>query len=181
MTVEQYKKREKAVNLLSMGMLGVLILFLAFCAWRGLADTAIFPVGIGGMLLLHWFFSDVLPVKWLNMFEGKEDDQKKSYCVYAAMELIGFAGLTYFLIDMGSTTGAIVYVATMFLKKKFLEDFRGVKPEEAEEDEVAEVQENDSEQVRQEAPVIELEIPEVRATEEDLIAQTQMQSPEEQV
>ena len=32
----------------------------------------------------------------------------------------------------------------------------------------------------EEEPVIELEIPEVRATEDDLIAQTQIQNPEEQ-
>lgn len=180
MTEEQYKKREKQVNILSMGMLVVLILFLAFCAWQGIADTPVFPIGIGVMLALHWFFSDIFPIKWLNMFDGKEEDQKKSYYVYAVMELIGFGGLTYFLIDMTSTTGAIVYVVTMFLKRKFLDDFRGVKPEETEEeaDEEEEIEEETLEE-REELPVIELEIPEVRATEEDLIAQTQMQNTEE--
>lgn len=177
MTEVQYKKRERMINILSMGTLGVLILFLAFCAWRGLADTLIFPVGIGAMLALHWFFSDVLAVKWLDMFEGKTEDQKKSYYVYAGMELVGFAGLTYFLIDMQSTTGAIVYVACLFLKKKFLEEFKGKKLEETEEeeDEIEETEEGDEIQ----EPVIELEIPEVRATEEDLIAQTQIQKPED--
>lgn len=179
MTEEQYKKREKQVNILSMGMLGILILYLAFCAWKGLADTPAFPVGIGVMLTLHWFFSDILPIKWLDMFEGKTEDQKKSYYVYSAMELIGFAGLTYFLVDMGSTTGVIVYVVTMFLKKKFLDEFRGVKPEETEDEEEEQEQEEEIEEVCEEEPVIELEIPEVRATEDDLIAQTQMQNPEE--
>lgn len=180
MTEKQYKKREKLINILSMGMLGVLILYLVFCAWKGLADTPIFTIGIGVMLALHWFFSDILPIKWLNIFNEKNEDQKKSYCVYAAIELIGFAGLTYFLFDMASTTGAIVYVVTMFLKKKFLDDFRGVKPEETEEEEEEQEQEEEIEEVCEEEPVIELEIPEVRATEDDLIAQTQIQNPEEQ-
>ena len=46
MTEKQYKKREKLINILSMGMLGVLILYLVFCAWKGLADTPIFTIGV---------------------------------------------------------------------------------------------------------------------------------------
>lgn len=177
MTQEQYKKREKTINLLSIGALVILMLFLALCAWKGLADTPVFPIGIGLMLILHWFFSDVLSVKYLNMFEGKTDDQKRSYYVYAVMELIGFGGLTYFLIDMKSTTGAIIYIVCLFLKRKFMDEFRGVKKEEEEETEETEDVEED-EEIQEELPVIELEIPEVRATEEDLIAQTQVQKEE---
>lgn len=182
MTEQQYKKREKLVNILSMGMLGVLILYLAFCAWKGLADTLAFPIGIGVLLALHWFFSDILPISYLKMLEGKTDDQKRSYGVYAALELIGFGGLTYFLIDLSGTTGAIIYVVTMFLKKRFLDEFSGIKPEADEEDETepeedGEQQEEAAESAAEERE-IELEIPEVRATEEDLIAQTQVQNPE---
>lgn len=187
MTEQQYKKREKLVNILSMGMLGVLILYLAFCAWKGLADTLAFPIGIGVLLALHWFFSDILPISYLKMLEGKTDDQKRSYGVYAALELIGFGGLTYFLIDLSGTTGAIIYVVTMFLKKRFLDEFSGIKPEETDEetDGSDETDLEDDEQQQEEAAEsaaeereIELEIPEVRATEEDLIAQTQVQNPE---
>lgn len=170
MTEEQYKKREKKINILSMGVLVLLIFFLAFCAWKRLADTPVFPVGIGFMLVLHWFFSDVLSVKWLDMFNEKNEEQKKSYYVYAAMELIGFGGLTYFLIDMTSTVGAIVYVGTMFMKKKFLDDFKGISPDENEEEEAAEEVTGEN---GEEIPLAELEIPEVRAVEKDLIEQTQ--------
>lgn len=173
MTEKQYKKREKLVNILSMGMLGVLILYLAFCAWKELADTIAFPIGIGIMLAIHWFFTDILPIFWLNLLEGKTEDQKRSYGVYAVLELIGFGGLTYFLVDMTSTTGAIVYVVTMFLKRRFLDEFRGIKPEEADETEPEADEVSSEEEIQTEETVIELEIPEVRATEEELIAQTQ--------
>lgn len=179
MTEQQYKKRDRLLNILSMGTLGVLILYLAFCAWQGLANTIAFPIGIGVMLTIHWFFSDILPIWWLNLLNEKSDDQKRSYGVYAALELIGFAGLTYFLIDLTSTTGAIVYVVTMFLKRKFLDEFKGIKPEEAEEsdeelEEAEMVQDEETVSAEEsEEAVIELEIPEVRATEEELIAQTQ--------
>lgn len=184
MTEQQYKKREKLVNILSMGMLGVLVLYLAFCAWKGLVESIVFPVGIGVLLAFHWFFSDILPIFWLNYLEGKTEDQKRSYGVYAALELIGFGGLTYFLIDLSGTTGALIYVVTMFLKKRFLDEFSGIKPEETDE-EADEADLEDNEQQQEEAAEseseesrIELEIPEVRATEEDLIAQTQAQNPE---
>lgn len=185
MTEEQRRKKERQINLLSMGTLAILILFLIVVALSKKADTWLLPVGIGVLLALHWFFSDVLSVKWLNLFDGKNEEQVKSYYVYAGMELIGFAGLTYFLIDMNSTTGAIVYVATMFLKKKFMDDFKGVKPEEEkegteEETEVAQEQDEIEDFAEElEAEEIVLEIPEVRATEEELIAQTQTAKNEE--
>lgn len=184
MTEQQYKKREKLVNILSMGMLGVLVLYLAFCAWKGLVESIVFPVGIGVLLAFHWFFSDILPIFWLNYLEGKTEDQKRSYGVYAALELIGFGGLTYFLIDLSGTTGALIYVVTMFLKKRFLDEFSGIKPEETdEESDEADLEDNEQQQEEaaeseSEESRIELEIPEVRATEEDLIAQTQAQNPE---
>lgn len=182
MTEQQYKKREKLINILSAVPLVILIAFLAFCAWKGLADTVIFPIGVGVMLALHWCISDVVSAKYLNLFEGKTDDQKKAYYVYAAMELVGFGGLTYFLVDMNSTTGAIIYIVCLFLKKKFVEEFRGVKTEEPEaEEEIEETEDvEEEEELQEEIPVIELEIPEVRATEEDLIAQTQVQKSEDQ-
>lgn len=172
MTEQQYKKREKLINILSMGMLALAILYLAFCAWKKLADTIALPVGIAVLLFIHWAVSDVLPIFWLNYLEGKTEDQKRSYGVYAALELIGFGGLTYFLVDMTSTTGAIVYVVTMFLKRKFLDEFKGIKPEDTEEEaEESDEAAQDTEQM--EEPAVQLEIPEVRATEEELIAQTQ--------
>lgn len=182
MTEERRKKKERQINLLSMGTLVVLILFLIVVALSKKAGTWLFPAGIGLLLMLHWFFSDVLSVKWLNLFDGKNQEQVKSYYVYAGMELIGFAGLTYFLIDMNSTTGAIVYVVTMFLKRKFMDDFKGVKREEENEEEAEEIQEQaepEDSSEEQEAEEIVLEIPEVRATEEELIAQTQMSKNEE--
>lgn len=178
MTEQQYKKREKLINILSVVPLVVLIAFLAVCAWKGLADTIIFPIGVGAMLALHWCVSDVISAKYLNLFDGKTDDQKRSYYVYAGMELVGFGGLTYFLVDMNSTTGAIIYIVCLFLKKKFIEEFRGAKQEEPEEEIEESVEEEAEEVIQEEMPVIELEIPEVRATEEDLIAQTQVQKSE---
>lgn len=184
MTEQQYKKREKLVSILSMGMLGVLVLYLAFCAWKGLVESIVFPVGIGVLLAFHWFFSDILPIFWLNYLEGKTEDQKRSYGVYAALELIGFGGLTYFMIDLSGTTGALIYVVTMFLKKRFLDEFSGIKPEETDEEaDEADLEDNEQQQDEaaesgEEESAIELEIPEVPATEEDLIAQTQVQNPE---
>lgn len=125
MTEEQKKKIENRILFLSIGIIAILIVFLILIGVTKKADTLIFPVVVAVFLALFWAVTDVLPVVWMKQFEGKTDEQKKSYYVYAGMDLIGLGGLVYFLVDMNSTTGAIIYVACLFLKKRFREEFYG--------------------------------------------------------
>ena len=129
MTDEQKKKIESRVMFLSIGMLVLLIIALILVGVAGVADTPLFPVIIAVFLAGYWIVSDVLSVVWLHSFEGKTDDQKKSYYIYAGMELVGLGGLVYFMVDMKSTTGAIIYICCLFLKKRFRDEFNGVKPD----------------------------------------------------
>jgi hypothetical protein len=149
MTDEQKKKIERRILILSIVDIAVLAVLLVLIGVAGLVETWIFPTVVSVFLALFWVTSDVLPIKWLNGFEGKTDDQRKSYYVYAVMDLIGFGGLVYFIVDMNSMTGAIVYVCMMVLKKKFREDYNGPEKEEAAEEEAAE--ENASEAQEMEA------------------------------
>lgn len=134
MTDEQKRKTENKVTFLSIGILVLLVAALVVIGLTGKAETLIFPVVIGIFLFAYWVVSDVLSIKWLHAFEGKTDEQKKSYYIYAALDFIGLGGLVYFMVDMQSTTGAIIYICCLFLKKRFREEFRGTKPEEADED-----------------------------------------------
>lgn len=149
MTDEQKAKIEKKIMLLSMGILGILIIALVVIGFAGLVETLIFPVLVAVFLTAYWIISDVLSVKWLHSFEGKTDDQKKSYYIYCGLDLIGLGGLVYFMVDMKSTTGAIIYICSIFLKRRFRDEFNGVKPDEEEteneEAEEAEVKETGAE------------------------------------
>ena len=137
MTEEQKKKIENKIMFLSIGIIAILIVFLILIGVTQNADSIIFPFVVALFLAAFWAVTDVLPIIWMKQFEGKTDEQKKSYYVYAGMDLIGLGGLVYFLVDMNSTTGAIIYVACLFLKKRFRDEFYGTAKEEDDEEESA--------------------------------------------
>lgn len=147
MTDEQRKKTEKKIMILSGVILALVILALVLIGVAGAADTLLFPIVIAAFLAAYWVVTDVLSVKWLHSFEGKTDEQKKSYYIYAGLDAVGLGGLVYFLVDMESTTGAIIYICCLFLKKRFRDEFNGVKKGEEEDAEaVTEEAEADTEE-----------------------------------
>lgn len=126
MTDEQKAKIQKRILVISAVLLVLLIGTLVLVGVAGLAETVIFPVVVALFLAIYWIVSDVMSVVWLHSFEGKTDEQKKNYYIYAGLELIGLGGLVYFLVDMKGTTGAIIFVCCLFLKKRFKDEFDGV-------------------------------------------------------
>lgn len=123
MKKEQKRRTENQIMGLSLGVVGLAVVFLIFVGVKGLADTLIYPIGIGVFLAVYWVVSDVVSVFWLNKFEGKTDEQKKAYLLFAGLDAIGFAGLAYFIVDLQSMTGVIVYVACTVLKRRFREQY----------------------------------------------------------
>lgn len=126
MTEQQRKKMEKKTLYLSIGIIGLAVVFLIICGIKGLGDTIVLPIGIGIFMLAYWVVSDVLSVFWLNEFAGKTDAQKRSYYYFAAMDGLALAGLVYFLIDMNSMAGVLVYVLFNMMKRKYKDEFLGV-------------------------------------------------------
>lgn len=126
MTEGQKRRIENRVLFLSIGVMVLLIAFLIFVGVTKQADTLLFPVGLAVGLFVYWVISDVLSVVWLKGFEGKTEGQKKSYYIYALLDLVGFGGLAYFIIEMNSMTGALIYIACLFCKKRFREEYNGM-------------------------------------------------------
>lgn len=126
MTEGQKRRIENRVLFLSIGVMVLLIAFLIFVGVTKQADTLLFPVGLAVGLFVYWVISDVLSVVWLKGFEGKTEGQKKSYYIYALLDLVGFGGLAYFIIEMNSMTGALIYIACLFCKKHFREEYNGM-------------------------------------------------------
>lgn len=154
MTDGQKRRIENRVLFLSIGVMVLLIAFLIFVGVTKQADTLLFPVGLAAGLFVYWVISDVLSVVWLKGFEGKTEGQKKSYYIYALLDLAGFGGLAYFIVEMNSMTGALVYIACLFLKKRFREEYNGVTQaadaEDAGNDGQTETEQTDAEQIEAE-------------------------------
>ncbi len=119
--------------ILSFGILGLAVAFLIFVGVTDRVDTMLYPIGLSAFLAAYWVVSDVLPVFWMKIFDQKTEEQKRSYWLFAVMDAAGLAGLAYFILDMNSTIGVIVYVACTILKKRFRDEFLGKKQEEEEE------------------------------------------------
>lgn len=135
MTIEEKKKAEKRILVLSLGTLVLAGVFLLVCYLTKQVTTLVFPVGMSLFLLAYWAISNILPVVWANCFEGKNEAQKQAYYLYALIDLVGLAGLVYFVVDLESSTGALIYAASIFLKKSFKDKFDKKDEEEKEEKE----------------------------------------------
>lgn len=141
MTEEQKKKAEKKTMFLSFGVLGLAVVFLIIVGITGQAETLLFPIGLAVFLAVYWVISDLLPIKWANILEGKTDEQKQAYQMYALLDLGGLAGLVYFIINMESLIGVIIFAFCTMYKRKQYDKFLG-KTEDAEEESEAEAAED---------------------------------------
>lgn len=152
MTEEQKKKIDRKLIAIYIGIMVLLVAFMILVGVKGMVNTLVYPIGISIFLAAYWVVSNVLSVIWGKSFEGKTADQKKSYYVCAALDAIGMAGLVHFLVNMTSTTGAIIYVACTVLKRKFRQEFNGTEDKKDDPEE-------DSREITQETPQISEESP----------------------
>lgn len=125
MTEEQKKKAEKKIMYLSFGVLGLAAVFLVAVGVAGKAETLLFPVGLGCFLAVYWLIADLLPIKWADCFSGKTDEEKQAYWIYALLDAGGLAGLVYFVINMESMLGVIIFAGCTMFKRKFHDRFSG--------------------------------------------------------
>ena len=137
MTDEQRRKVRNRVTYLSVASLAVLLAVLIVLGVTDRVETILFPIAISVCLVIFWVVSDVLAVIWLNAFEGKNDAQKRAYYIYAGLDFIGLGGLVYFMVDLKGTTGILIYICCIFLKKRFREEFSGTDSSGQEETEEA--------------------------------------------
>lgn len=132
MTEGQQKKIRNRLTMLTVGVVALLAVLLIVLVATKKMNTIWFPIGAGVILGLYWIVVDVLPVIWLRQFADKTDAQKRSYYIYALIDAVGLGGLLYFIMSLTSMTGALVYVASVFLKKRFHDEYLGVSEEEPE-------------------------------------------------
>jgi len=138
---EKEKNRiRKIYTNLALVLLGLIAVYIVVSALVIRKVTIMYNVVIIVGLTVFWAIMDiVVPVKAQD-FEGRTKEQMDAYKKYAAVDLLGYAGLMYFALAMQSNTsiyGALVYVVARMLKNRFRDEFEGVQEDDTEEDESA--------------------------------------------
>ena len=118
----------------SMVLLGLTFAYIIYTAVKGRELGIVYDIVIIVALALFWVLTDVLPITLTEGFEGKTEEQKKAYKIYALIDGVGIAGLAYFGIEVGGNgmTGVIIYAVAIMLKRKYFDEYKGIHQEEGE-------------------------------------------------
>ena len=145
---ETYRKRGRiVVGIALLQLIAALALMIAGILNEWLTSfQSNMIMGIG--LLIYWVLSDIVEPRVAHRFDDITEAQRKAYPKYILWDFIGYAGIAYFLLGMGSTQsnsmiGAIAYAVSMKPKRGNQDIFWGrvIPEEEMEEDEQATVEE----------------------------------------
>lgn len=164
MDAQQKRKLDKMIFRFSLLPLAVGLVYMFYSALKRKELGIDYYVVLILCLGLHWLVSDVISMICIKGFEGKTEAQKKAYRIYALLNLAGFAGLGYFAVSVGNNTGiwgALVYIMTLNMKRKYLDEYRGIVKKEK----TAQEKQEDSEAVTEESEVPEIE--EIQPQEEN--------------
>lgn len=145
--MDEQKKKKIDRNFFRLSLLPLVgaVAYMLYSAFTRKELGMDYYVVLGVGLALHWLLSDVLSVVCARAFEGKTEEQKKAYIIYSLLNLVGFGGLGYFACSVGSNNGiigALVYVMTLSMKRKYLDEYKGIskKEDNGEEPETAQLE-----------------------------------------
>lgn len=98
---------------------------------------------IAASLAIFWVLSDLVEPRVAHRFDGINEVQKSAYLKYIILDLVGYAGIAYFLFDTGTNgsnglLGAALYVVVMRPKRDSQQIFYGIKDPTAEDEEETE-------------------------------------------
>ena len=134
------RKNKRTDKILRIWMLLLVVGMLAYLLYMALVKKAIgseYPFVVVAFLSLLWLVSDVLPIILKHSFDGKTEEQKKAYLLYALCNLVGYAGLGYFALAYNQNTGmygALAYVVMTMFRRRFLDTYKGTEQEDAHEE-----------------------------------------------
>lgn len=138
------KKLSWVFTILSIGELAIALAIVAYGLLKGHMSGMTSNVIMGVALGIYWLLADVAEPFAVHRFDGISQAQKEAYVKYIVLDLIGFAGIAYFLFGVGGSTsgssggllGAVIYVVVMKPKRQNQQIFYGyIDPEAEAEDE----------------------------------------------
>ena len=141
--MDEQTKRKRRTVLTAVGIV-ILVAMVGYMLYCGLVIKKLsvtYQIVMAVGIFLFWLIESVISPIATDEFEGKTRKQTDAYKKAAALSLIGYMGLIYFMIAVNSRTGfygAMVYVVTIMFKRRFMETYRGEGDSEEEEEETAE-------------------------------------------
>ena len=143
------KKLSWVFTILSIGELAAALAIGAYGLLKGHMSGLTCNVIMGAALGIYWLLADVAEPFAVHRFDGITQAQKEAYVKYILLDLVGFAGIAYFLFGVGGSTsgssggilGAVVYVVVMKPKRTNQQIFYGYIDPEAEQTEEEESEE----------------------------------------
>ena len=137
--MDENRKRqiERRVHIAGIGVLALVMAYLLYCGFAKRELGSMYPVVIGGGILIFWLIEDVLKPMLTREFDGMTEKQLSNYRKCSALSFVGYAGLVYFAVSLNRQSGfygAVVYVICLMVKRR-------LQSEEAEAEEDAEAEE----------------------------------------
>lgn len=137
------KKLSLVFTILSIGELVVALAIVAYGLLKGHMTGMTFSLVMTGALVVYWILADVAEPFAVHRFDGITQAQKEAYVKYILLDLVGFAGVAYFLFGTGGNTsstnsgilGAVVYVVVMKPKRQNQQIFYGYVDPDVQEEE----------------------------------------------
>lgn len=151
MQKEERRKIRKKITIASIVLLLAMVAFLLYVGFSKQVPQIVFYGAIAIFLVIYWVLLDVVEPRLLHELDGISEDRKRAYYKYAGTDLVGYAGIAFFIFNIGNAgsvglVGAVIYVLSISLKKKFRDEFSGVNLQnEVEAQENAEEAENPQE------------------------------------
>ena len=147
MEKDERRKIRKKITIASIVLLLAMVAFLIYVGFSKQVPQIVFYGAIAVFLVIYWVLLDVIEPRLLHDLDGISEDRKKAYYKYAGTDLVGYAGIAFFIFNIGNAgsvglVGAVIYVLSISLKKKFRDEYTGANLQnEVEAQENAEVSE----------------------------------------
>ncbi len=152
--------KSRIITGIAMVEIAATILIMSVGLVKGFLTNSQSNIIVGVGLFLFWLLSDVVEPVVCERMKDLSFSRKEAYVKYIGLDLIGFAGIMYFLMGVGANgqsggiLGAVVYIVTMRPKRDNRDRFLGLVSDEEDEETEAEEAAEDTEP----AAVIEGEI-----------------------
>ena len=134
------KKRKRTSNMIQIGSMVAVVAAIAAMIWGGYTGRIsgnTYKIGLCAALFVFWVLNDVVEPIVTKAFADRTPEQISAYRTYALLNLVGYAGLGYFAMDMSGSTGfygAMVFAIAMMYKRRFLNRYLGIEEDAAQED-----------------------------------------------
>ena len=138
------KKRKRTSNMIRIGSMVAVVAAMAAMIWGGYTGRIsgnTYKIGLCAALFVFWLLNDVVEPVVTKAFADRTPEQISAYRTYALLNLVGYAGLGYFAMDMSGSTGlygAMVFAIAMMYKRRFLNRYLGIEEDDAQEDNAGE-------------------------------------------